>query len=153
MLAFSGQFQYTVDVKGRINIPADFRRQLSEESLSTFHITFGPNASLFVYPREVFVHIASRLEEKYGSLATPEEERRFFLELMAHAQPSRCDGQGRIIVPKTHLDYSNIQKEVLIIGAVNKLEFWNPEHYETFFKQSSLSSNDRVQRFGGADRA
>jgi MraZ protein len=153
MLAFSGKFLYTVDVKGRINIPADFRRQLSDDSLNTFHITFGPDSSLFVYPREVFVNIASRLEEKYGSLATPEEERRFFLEMMAHAQPARCDGQGRIIVPKTHLEYSNIQKEVLIIGAVTKLEFWNPDHYEAFFKQSALTSQDRVQRFGGADRA
>lgn len=153
MLAFSGQFQYSVDVKGRVNIPADFRRQLSDASLNTFHITFGPNSSLFVYPREVFVNIASRFEEKYGSLATPEEERRFFLELMANAQPSRCDGQGRIIVPKTHLDYGHIQKEVLIIGAVNKLEFWNPEYYENFLKESPLSSKDRVQRFGGADRS
>lgn len=152
MLAFSGQFLYTVDAKGRINIPAAFRNQLSDESLNTFHIAFGPEESLFVYPREVFVHIASKLEEKYGSLATPNEERRFFLEMMANAQPSRCDQQGRIIVPKTHLEYSNIESEVLIIGAVTKLEFWNPRHYEEFFTTSKYTSKERVQQFGGADR-
>ena len=152
MLAFSGQFIYTVDTKGRINIPAAFRSQLSDESLNTFHITFGPDECLFVYPREVFVHIAMRLEEKYGSLSTQEEERRFFLEMMANAQPSRCDQQGRIIVPKTHLQYGRIENEVLIIGAVNKLEFWNPEYFDQFFKTSKFSSKERVQRFGGADR-
>ena len=152
MLAFSGNFNYTVDSKGRVNIPAPFRSQLSEESDHTFHITFGPNESLFVYPREVFVQFAAHMEEKYGSLATSDEERRYFLETMANAHPSRCDQQGRIIVPPKHLDYGKIEGEVLIIGAVTKLEFWNPEKYGAFMKHSSYTNKERVQRFGGADR-
>jgi MraZ protein len=152
-LVFSGKYKYIVDAKGRINIPAPFRNQLSNESDNTFHITFGPNECLFVYPREVFQDIASKLEEKYGSLATPEEERRYFLETMSNAQPSRCDQQGRITAPKDHLEYAGIESDVLIIGAVNKMEFWNPYKYQEFVSRSSHSQKERVQKYGGADRS
>lgn len=152
MLAFSGKFQYTVDGKGRINVPAPFRSQLSEDSDNTFHITLGPNDCLFVYPREVFMHIAAKLEEKYGSLSTSDEERRYLLETMADAQPSRCDQQGRIIVPKEHLEYAGIDGEVLIIGVFSKLEFWNPERYGRFIGESKFTKKERVREFGGADR-
>ena len=146
-------FEKTVDAKGRINIPATYRNQLEEEPNNVFHVMLGPNENLFVYPQEVFVHIATKLEEKYGSLSTDDEERRYFLETMASAQPSRCDQQGRIIVPKEHLEYAKVDKEVLIIGAVNKFEFWNPNLYEHFLKTSKNSSKERVKLFGRADRS
>jgi MraZ protein len=152
MITFSGKFLYTVDAKGRINIPAVFRNQLSAESENAFHITHGPNDCLFVYPREIFTAIAAKLEVKYGSLATPDEERRFLLETMANAHTVRCDQQGRIVVPREHLDYADIDGDVLIIGVFNKLEFWNPVMYETFMKEGRLSQKERVKRFGGADR-
>jgi MraZ protein len=152
LLAFSGKFLYTVDAKGRVNIPAPFRSQLSEASENTFHIAQGPNDCLFVYPREIFMHTAAKLESKYGSLATPDEERRYFLEMMADAHPARCDQQGRIIVPQDHLAYAKIKNEVLIIGVLNKMELWNPKLFETFIEDSRLSKKERVKRFGGADR-
>lgn len=153
MLVFSGKYFYTLDAKGRINIPAAFRSQLGEESNNIFHVTLGPSECLFVYPRQVFIHIATKLEEKYGSLATEDEERRYFLETMGNAQPSKCDQQGRIIVPKEHLEYAKIDKEVMIVGAVNKFEFWNPDIFNQFIKGSQISSKERVKRYGGADRA
>ncbi len=153
MFIFSGKFLYTVDAKGRINIPATYRNQLGEESNNVFHVTPGPNECLFVYPQDIFLQIASKLEEKYGSLSTDDEERRYFLETMGNAQPSRCDQQGRIIVPKEHLEYAKVDKEVLIIGAFNKFEFWNPNQYEQFIKSSKNSRKERVKLFGGADRS
>ena len=152
MLSFSGKFLYAADGKGRVNIPAPFRSQLSEDSDNTFHVLMGPNPCLFVYPREVFFKIAQRLEKKYGSMSTPPEQRRFFLQTMANAHPTRCDQQGRILLPEEHLRYASIRKEVLIIGAVNKLEFWNPQQYESFLAEGDLNAQDRVRQFGGVDR-
>ena len=152
MITFSGKFLYTVDAKGRVNIPALFRSQLGTESDNAFHITYGPNDCLFVYPRVIFTGIAAKLEAKYGSLATPDEERRFLLKTMANAQTVRCDQQGRIVVPQEHLNYAKIKGEVFIIGVFNKLEFWNPSCYELFMQQGSLSEKERVKQFGGADR-
>ncbi|MFH1943392.1 MAG: hypothetical protein ABIL68_14925 [bacterium] len=152
MLLFSGEFKNTVDSKGRISIPAVFRNQLSDESWNTFHITIGSNKNLTVYPREVFIHVASNWEKSYGSLATPEEQRRFLLDMMANAQPTRCDQQGRIIVPKKHLDYAKIVREVTIIGMVTKIEFWNPDMYADFMRRGMLTSQERLMQFGGADK-
>ena len=152
MYIFSGKFLYTVDAKDRINIPATYRNQIGKESDNIFHVTLGPRECLFGYPQKVFIPIATRWEQKYGSLSTGDEERRYFLETMANAQPTRCDQQGRIIVPKEHLEYAKIENEVLIIGAVNKFEFWNPELYDQFIKSSPITSRERVNRYGGADR-
>jgi MraZ protein len=71
---------------------------------------------------------------------------------MANAHPTRCDQQGRILIPEEHLHYASIKKEVLIIGVVNKLEFWNPRHYSTFMTEGNLNTQDRVRQFGGVDR-
>ncbi len=152
MLSFSGKFFYAVDGKGRVNIPAVFRSQLEKGPDHTFHVLMGPNDCLFVYPREVFSSIAKQMEQKFGSMATPDEERRFFLQTMANAHPTRCDQQGRILVPAEHLRYAGIGSEVLIIGVVNKLEFWKPQVYEEFVLKGRLSPQERVQKFGGVDR-
>jgi MraZ protein len=152
MPVFSGKFLYKVDVKGRINIPAPYRNQLSERSDNTFHVSYGPNNCLFVYPREIFITLAEQLEIQYGSLSTSDEERRYFLETMINAQPVRCDNQGRIIVPRPYLEYAKIHEEVMIVGAVNKMEFWDPDSLKAFLQNSDFSSQQRVQRFGGADR-
>jgi len=148
-LAFSGNFKYTVDSKGRVNIPAPFRSQVSD---NTFHITYGPNTSLFVYPRERFKEFSMKLERSYGSLASSNEERRYLLKVMYDAHPSRCDQQGRIIIPKKHLEHAKIEKEVLIIGVVSRIEFWNPNIFEEFMHNGSLSNDELIKRFGGADR-
>lgn len=152
VLAFSGNFKFSVDSKGRVNIPAPFRNQLSDMSDNTFHVAYGPNECLFVYPRERFVEIASNMEESYGSLAAPEDQRRYLLQMMHDAHPSRCDQQGRIIVPKKHLEYAKIEKDVLIVGVVTKLEFWNPAIFDEFMNNGSMSNKELVRRFGGADR-
>ncbi len=152
MLTFSGKYLYKVDAKGRVNIPSYFRNQLVETSHPTFHIMMGPNECLFVYPQEIFIRIASSLEIQYGSLSTPDEERRYFLETMSAAQPARCDQQGRLILTSGQLDYSKISDEVLIIGAVNKIELWNPAGFQRFIRESPNSSMERVQRYGRADR-
>ncbi len=148
-LAFSGNFKYTVDAKGRVNIPAPYRNQMRD---NTFHITYGPNTSLFVYPGEIFKEFSLKLARSYGSLASSDEERRYLLQVMHDAHPSRCDQQGRIIVPKKHLEHAKIEKEVLIIGVVTRMEFWNPVLFEEFMNSGSLSNNELIKRFGGADK-
>jgi MraZ protein len=124
-----------------------------KESGLIFHITRGPNDCLFVYPREVFKNMVTRLNAHFGSRGTSDdEERRYFLETMGDAHPVRCDQQGRITVPLEHLEYAKISGEVLIIGAADHLEFWNPKVYEEFIGVSQFSSKDRVNRFGWVEK-
>jgi len=168
VLCFTGKFPYGVDSKRRVNIPASAINELFREHEETvtpenkkelketdiiFHITRGPNDCLFVYPRDVFVKKAARLNSHFGYRGTEDdEERRYFLETVSDAHPVRCDQQGRITVPQEHLEYAKISDKVLVIGAVDHLELWNPELYNAFLNQSSYTSKDRVRRYGWVEK-
>lgn len=134
-MIFSGQFKYTVDSKGRINIPAPFRSQLPDKSADDdggtdgifFHVTFGVDPCLYAFPRSVFKEEVAKLEEECGSFFAPKDKIKLFRRIMSNAQPCRSDQQGRIIIPKEHLDYAKIKEEVLIVGLGSRIELWNPE--------------------------
>ncbi|NQT23722.1 division/cell wall cluster transcriptional repressor MraZ [candidate division KSB1 bacterium] len=139
MPVFSGQFKYTLDTKGRVNIPALFRKDLqvelenrseSQDNLF-FQITYGKEPCLYIYPRSIFNDFAGKLQEQSDSLFGGEESKvKLFRKVMAKSQPSRCDSQGRIIIPKEHIEHAGIENEVLIIGVGNRIELWNPERFE-----------------------
>ena len=142
---FSGNFKYTFDSKGRVNIPAQFRNQLlekpddgfdSQDSLF-FHITYGNESCLYVYPRSVFRNLVERWEPLSDPLMGNEDDDKvqLYRRLMAFAQPCRGDQQGRIIIPKEYIDYAGIDTEVLIVGMGNRIELWNPETFNHYIKK------------------
>ena len=143
MPVFSGQFKYAFDTaKGRVSIPAHFRNQLQEtlEEGSTsqdalfFHITYGKEPCLYVFPRSEFKKMVARLQEIGDPLLGVEDAQKTqtFRRVMASAQPVRCDQQGRFVVPKSHIDYAGIEDEVLIVGMGNRIEIWNPKTFEQY---------------------
>lgn len=148
LLVFSGQFNYTVDSKGRVNIPAPFRSQLPDKSADDggadgifFHVTFGVDPCLYAFPRSVFKEEVSKLQEECGSFFAPKDKIKLFRRIMSNAQPCRSDQQGRIIIPKEHLEYAQIQEEVLIIGLGSRIELWNP----ALFKESIEGDLDTLE--------
>jgi MraZ protein len=148
-ICFAGKFLQTVDAKRRVSIPAFFHGQVQSK---VFHITRGPDSNLFVYPKEVFVRMAARINDNFGGRGEKDREKRlYFQETLGDAQPVQCDQQGRVTVPEEFLGYAKIEKKVLIIGAFNKLVFWNPEEYNTFIRSSKMSPQERVSEFGWAE--
>jgi len=149
-ICFTGNVEKTVDSKRRVNIPAYLVNQVSDK---TFHITRGQDHNLLIYPKEIFIKMAARLSTHYGSSGEKDKEKRlYFQETMGDALPVQCDQQGRITVPQQFLDYAKIKDKVLIIGAFDKLVFWNPELFERVRASSQLSEQERVHQFGWADR-
>jgi len=148
-ICFSGKFLQTVDAKRRVSIPAFFHGQIQSK---VFHITRGLDSNLFVYPREVFVRMAARINENFGGRGEKDREKRvFFQETMGDAQPVQCDQQGRVTLPPEFIEYAKIDKKVLIIGGHNKLVFWDPDEYNTFIQSSKKSPQERVSEFGYAE--
>ncbi len=148
-ICFAGKFLQTVDAKRRVSIPAFFHGQVQSK---VFHITRGPDHDLFVYPREVFVKMAAKINENFGGRGEKDREKRlYFQETLGDAQPVQCDQQGRVTVPPEFLEYAGIKNKILIIGAFNKLVFWDPEQYESFSKSSQMSPQERVSEFGWAE--
>jgi len=127
MALLIGEYSYTIDDKGRLNVPSKFRKALGEDGDSTFIITKGneEDKCLDVYPHDVFEKkIVAKLNEFSESDAT----QRYYTSLKgANSHEAPLDKQGRITIPQKLLDYSRIKKEVLIVGAFNRIELWDPD--------------------------
>lgn len=129
MSAFKGSYEYSVDNKGRINIPAKLRKYVSAEANDTFVITRGFEQCLFVYPLDEW----NRVEQSIRELSTSHPKERFFTRtLLRHATESQLDGQARITVPKELLQFAGIESAVLILGVLERIELWNPNVYQKY---------------------
>ena len=130
---FTGEYQYSLDTKGRINIPAKFRQSLSENSQNTFVATRGQDPCIWVYPLTEW----KKIENELRNLSSVSGIHRTFVRQIARsATPSTCDKQGRIVISPSLISYSSIDKEALIIGMINKIEIWNPKILETVDKNN-----------------
>jgi len=146
---FAGKAEKILDKKGRVLIPALFVNQVPDR---VFHITRGPDHSLFVFPKDVFVGMAHKINKHFGSRGEKDIDRRvYFHETLADAPPVLCDGQGRITIPQDFLDYAKIKDKVLIAGGFDKLIFWNPDIYAGFLDSSKMTAQERVQEFSWAE--
>jgi len=143
MSSFKGQFRYTIDSKGRINIPAKFRKAISPEANETFVITRGMENCIYVFPLDEW----NKTEEKLRRLSTNRKDIRLFIRMTtSYASESQFDKQGRIAIPQYLIDLVKIKREILIIGTLDKLEIWNPELYEEYLKSSEQSYENLAEK-------
>ncbi|MFQ5797970.1 MAG: division/cell wall cluster transcriptional repressor MraZ [Bacteroidota bacterium] len=129
MSSFKGSHSYSVDSKGRINIPARLRKYVSLDAKDTFVLTRGFERCLFVYPLDEW----NKLEQSIRGLSPSDPKHRFFTRtLLQWATEAQLDGQARIIIPKELLQFAGIENEVLILGVLERIEVWNPKVYEEY---------------------
>tara|TARA_X000001036_G_scaffold195088_1_gene183978 strand:- start:80 stop:544 length:465 start_codon:yes stop_codon:yes gene_type:complete len=130
---FIGEYSYSLDSKGRINMPAKFRQVLSKDNKNTFVMTRGMDACVWVYPLNQWLEI----EKSLRSLSSLSKIHRTFVRNTArYATPSTYDKQGRITIPPSLVDYAGLDKDVLIIGMVNKMEIWDTKNLEKTEKEA-----------------
>ena len=126
---FRGEYEHTIDAKGRIIIPAKLRDALGEQ----FIVTKGLDGCLFVYPMEQW----AILEEKLQALPLNQPSARSFARFFfSGATECELDKQGRIMLPPNLREYGNLTKEVMITGAGNRLEIWNKSVREAYIAES-----------------
>ena len=136
MSRFKGEETYSIDNKGRVNIPARMRKSLSPEAEETFVITRGFDKCIYAYPLDEW----RKKEEQYEQLDETDEKSRFFLRtLLRFSQDVKMDNQQRIIIPKELLDFAGIDKKITIAGVMNHLEFWNPDEYEKYMNSFGMT--------------
>ncbi len=136
---FIGEFAYSLDSKGRVNIPAKFRQSLTKANDNTFVITKGMDTCIWVYP---LVHW-KEIETSLRNLSSLSKIHRTFVRNTArYASPSTYDKQGRITITPSLVNYAGLEKDLLIIGMVNKMEIWNPYELEKADKQSKNIDSD-----------
>lgn len=130
---FIGQFTYSVDVKGRVSIPARLRKHISPEAKDTIIMTQGTGKCINIYPYDHWLDLEKKLLQL--NEFNPEHSR-FVRMILEKASEDVLDAQARILIPQNLLDYADIQKEVLIIGALKHIELWNPDIYHEYITAS-----------------
>ena len=122
-LRFTGEYQNTLDQKNRVNIPAKFRKALDSVNDRTFVITRGFDKCLVLYP----VLEWNKVEEELSSLSSITERNRDFVRSVSrYASYLQYDGQGRVTIPDALKEFANINKEIMLIGMIKKIELWSP---------------------------
>ena len=143
---FIGEYSYSLDLKGRINMPARFRQALSKNNKNTFVSTRGMDSCIWVYPLSQWFEI----EKGLRSLSSLSRIHRTFVRNTArYATPSTYDKQGRITLSPSLIEYAGLEKEVLIIGMVNKMEIWNPKYLENTEKDALGIESDAYEDLAG----
>lgn len=120
---FMGEYNHTIDAKGRLIIPSKFREILGDE----FVVTKGLDGCLFVYDNREW----SNFEEKLKSLPlTNKDARQFVRFFLAGAAAVEVDKQGRILLPGVLREFADISKDAVLIGVASRIEIWSRERWE-----------------------
>lgn len=124
MSGFLGSYQHQIDEKGRLSLPASFRRDGGEEPLVLVHVY---PESLTLFPRPVWSEMEERLRDM---LRRNRNARAYVLKVTANATEVVPDRQGRIMVPPRMQKEVGIAGPTLIVGAIDRIELWSPERFE-----------------------
>lgn len=126
-----GEYQHTLDTKGRLFIPAKLREELGD----SFVVTKGLDECLFLYPLDAW----KALEEKIRQLPMSKSRnlQRFFLSAAADVT---VDKQGRIVVPPVLRNHAKLEHDVTIIGVLDRAEIWDRQKWDEYNGQLNAGS-------------
>lgn len=120
---FMGEYNHTIDAKGRLIVPSRFREILGD----AFVVTKGLDGCLFVYDNEEW----KLFEEKLRALPiTNKEARQFVRFFLAGAAEVEVDKQGRILIPNVLREFAELTKDVVLVGVGSRIEIWGRERFE-----------------------
>lgn len=119
---FMGEYNHSIDAKGRIIVPSKFREALGD----TFVVTLGLDGCLFVYPNSEWESFLTKLNSLPGSKEARQLQRYF----LAGATECEVDKQGRILIPAKLRTTAALDKDVVFVGVLSKIEIWSKERWE-----------------------
>lgn len=144
MIMFMGEYQHTIDTKGRMIIPAKFRDGLGEQ----FVLTRGLDQCLFGYPMSEW----KLIEEKLKALPLTKKDARAFTRFFfSGAVECDLDKQGRINIASNLLQYAKLEKECVVIGVSNRIELWSKSIWEQYTEEQEDSFAEIAENMIGFD--
>ena len=140
---FYGEYEHTIDRKGRIIIPSKFRDVFKEQFAEKFYVTRGLDKCLFVFTEEEW----KTQEQKFKSMSfTKADSRKFNRLFFSGAADITCDKQGRVLLPQYLKDYAGIKRDVIFIGVSNRIEIWAKDSWQGYYGSSKESFEDIAER-------
>jgi len=136
---FRGNHPTRVDEKGRLKVPAEFKRVIDEKYAQRFYITSTDGVSAQIYPFEEW----ERIEQKLASLSTYNPTKKKFLtRTNYYGQVVEMDGQGRLLLPQILREAAQLRGEVAVLGNLTWLEVRNMEALDKEIKEQPFTDED-----------
>jgi MraZ protein len=134
-----GEYQHSIDDKGRLTIPAKFREGLG----TSFVITRGLDKCLFIYPMQEWKVIEEKLKNLPFTKADARAFTRFFF---SGATECEWDKQGRVNIPANLREHAQLVKDCVVIGVSNRVEVWSKELWEQYFAEAAHSFGEIAEK-------
>lgn len=138
---FIGEYNHTIDEKGRIAVPSKFRQLLRGGAV----VTRGLDNCLVVYTKKEWGKLADKIAALPFNKANDRSLSRFIL---AGAMEVDFDGQGRVTLPEYLRNFAKLNKKAVVAGLYNRLEIWNEEAWNTFKSATEKQSNQIAEALG-----
>jgi transcriptional regulator MraZ len=140
---FLGEYQHSLDAKGRVILPAKYRDQLSGGA----YVTRGRGGCLSVYTAQEFQEVADRVREASKRGGRELDAARSFFAGTAEVSP---DKQGRIAIPQQLREYAGLDKDVVVAGVFSRIEIWDGRRWRERDREGeqSLNESDELPDFG-----
>ncbi|WP_026476365.1 division/cell wall cluster transcriptional repressor MraZ [Alkaliphilus transvaalensis] len=129
---FFGEYNHTIDSKGRVSVPAKFREQLGD----SFILTKGLDNCLFVYSQNEWKIMENKLKQLP---LTNRDARAFVRFFFSGATECELDNQGRIRIPNNLREYAELEKEAVMIGVGTRIEVWSQNLWSNYNNDENLS--------------
>ncbi len=132
MQNFLGDFECTIDSKGRLMVPARFRRQIPEQEEGSYVLSMGKDRCLNLYPLAEWDEVVVK---KLHELPPGPEKRQYIRFYSRKSRTVNLDRSGRIAIPSNFLEAIGNPKKVVVVGVLNYMEIWAPEDHAKMSKE------------------
>lgn len=142
---FRGSFEHSVDSKGRVSVPSRFREIIAERYEGRLVLTMDYDKCVMAYPLEEW----ERVEEKIKALPQSQREVRDYMRyVFSNAAECELDKQGRILIPPALREGARINKGVMVVGMLNKMEIWDRSSWEARKSQTGDKIGEVLSTLG-----
>ena len=130
---FMGEYNHTIDIKGRLIVPTKFREQLGE----AFVIAKGNDGCLAIYTNEAWETFMKKIQ----ALPANKDIRTYVRAIAGSAVAVEADKQGRVLVPGNLREYAGLDKDVVLAGVIDKIEVWDKDKWNS---QTDIDNIDDI---------
>ena len=149
MSGFIGEFEATVDAKGRVLFPSALKKQLSPEAGDKFVLNRGFEKQLNLYPSNVWKDVTADMSKLNLFDA---DARNFYRMFHNGATEMFIDGQGRLLLPQRLVSYAGIKKEIVFYGYANRIEIWSVTEFNKMMSDKSIDPAALAEKVMGSKK-
>ena len=134
-----GEYEHSIDTKGRLIMPAKLKEDIGEK----FVVTKGLDGCLFVYSQTEW----KIFEDKLRAFPLTNKDARALIRFfLAGAMECEIDKQGRFLIPSNLREFAGLEKEVVVIGVLNKIEIWSKDKWLQYSEEENNSADEIAEK-------